>query len=137
MVDLCQEGGYNEGICLPKCNMLRNLRPFFKDKVVAYSCGAAVILTFAQLGVLLLRIEPKSAPIFLHYTTYLGVDFTGAWYLAYGIPVISFLAVLLNAGLAYALIAREKILGYVLTIGSDMVAAMLLIAVILIVRLNS
>lgn len=118
-------------------SMLRNLRFFFKDPFVISSVCGVFLFTLIQLIVLLLNIAPKPEPIFLHYTTYFGVDFIGAWYLAYGIPVASLMVGIINMGLGYMLMRREKVLGYVLMIGSTLIGALLLIVAFLVVRLNS
>jgi len=117
--------------------ILRNLRFFFKDSVVLFSLVSIFLLTLAQLITLFINIKPKAEPIFLHYTTYFGVDFIGAWYLVYGLPLASLVIGLFNTGLAYLLVRREKVLGYVLLISSVLVSVLLLIVALLVVRLNS
>ena len=97
---------------------------------------ASVLLSILQLVVLIAGITPQPEPIFLHYTTYFGVDLIGPWYLTYLIPSGSILFLILNGALAYVLAPIDKILGYILTWCTMFVATFLLIYTILIVRLN-
>lgn len=117
--------------------MLYGVRPFFKDTLIRYSALAAVIFIAAQATVLSFGIKPSVAPIFLHYTTYLGVDFVGAWYLAYLIPITSFVFVILNSILAYLLSRKDILFGYFLMVASALLSALFLIHAILTVRLNA
>lgn len=117
--------------------MFRSLRLFSKDPLIRYSLLATGVLIFAQLVVLTIGIKERGEPISLHYTTRFGVDFVGAWFLAYLLPLGSLFVLMLNASIAYYLIRYERLLGYFLTVGAAFVAALLLIQSVLIVRLNS
>ena len=117
--------------------MLRDLRFFFKDTWILYATLIWGLLILAQLVVLLISIVPKDEPIALHYTSYLGVDYLGAWYLAYGLPVGSLVVGALNLALAYVLAKRDKLLGHLLVIGTVLVSVLLLVQVALLVRLNA
>ena len=117
--------------------MLRELRFFFKDVIVRYAVIVAGVLVLAQAVVLLVSIVPKDEPIALHYTSYLGVDYLGAWYLAYGLPMGSLVVSALNLALAYVLAKRDKLLSHFLVIGTVLVSALLLVQVALLARLNA
>ena len=116
---------------------MRDFRFFFKDAVIRYATVIGGLLILAQLVVLLVNIVPKDEPIALHYTSYLGVDYLGAWYLAYGLPMGSLIVGVLNLALAYVLARRDKLLSHLLVIGAALVSALLLVEVALLVRLNT
>ena len=117
--------------------MLRNLRFFFKDPFIRYPAAAAAIFIVAQVLVLVRGVKFRGEPIYLHYTTYLGVDFVGAPALAYLFPFAGLVAGLLNFGLAYRLTRQEKLLGYFLSLGTAIVCALFLLQVVSIVQRNS
>lgn len=129
-VDGCQEGRYNG-------RMLQTIRFFFRDRIVGYCAGLTVVFIVAQIVILALKIRASDAAIFLHYTTYLGVDFVGAWYLSYLIPLASALVAKLNTALAIHLRKKDTFAGYVLLIGSVLFSVLMLVYVILLTRLNS
>lgn len=117
--------------------MLRNLRFFFKDTLIRYTAIISGVLIIAQLVVLFVGIAPKDEPIALHYTSYLGVDYLGAWYLAYLLPMGALVVSALNFVLAYVLAPSDKLLGTLLVIGTVMISALLLVESLLLARLNS
>ncbi len=117
--------------------MLRTWGIFFRNPFIKYSLigtGVLIVVNFLVLGI---GIEPSADPIFLHYTTYLGVDFVGVWYLVYLIPVSAFIIGMLNAVLAYFFARRDILFAQLFTATSTLVTIFLLIYSILIVRLNS
>jgi len=117
--------------------MLRELKFFFKKPLIKYPAAVAAIFSLVQVVALIIRIKPSTEPIYLHYTTYLGVDFVGAWYLAYLLPVASFFCAIVNTVLAFTLVKRDALLAYILTVGAAIVALLLCIQTILIIRLNA
>lgn len=117
--------------------MWNKISVFLKDSIIKYTVLAAMVLIIAQIITVVLGIKPAEEAISLHYTTYLGVDFLGAWYLVYLIPIASFLFLVLNGIFAFYLIHREKLLSYLLMIGAVLAAVFLLIQAVLLVMLNS
>lgn len=117
--------------------MWRGLRFFFKDPFVRYSGILCVIFIAGQILILAWGIKPKSEPIFLHYTTYFGVDFVGAWYLVYGIPLGSLILSGLNFGIAFALVRTDKVLSYLLPSWTLILLALLTTQSVLLTRLNA
>lgn len=113
------------------------LRFFLKNPRIRYPLASAFFLTVVQILLIVFYIKPSTEPIFLHYTTYLGVDFVGAWYFVYLIPLSTFLLSLVNALLAYFFARRDIIFAQIITATSAVAAVFLLIYTVLIVRLNS
>lgn len=117
--------------------MFVKLRFLFRDQIVKYSLFLALLLNIAQVLVLIFGIKPQAEPIFLHYTTYLGVDFIGAWYLVYLIPIVSLMFVAINLGIVYVFLHKDKLLWHILTVSSALLNALLLVDAILLVIINS
>ena len=117
--------------------MFRDIRFFLKDAIVKYSVLSAMLFIVAQLAVLIIKIRPSDKGIFLHYTSYLGVDLVGAWSSMYFVPLANLLTLTLNSALAYRISRKDKVLGYLLALGSALLSLLLLIYVILIARLNA
>ncbi len=117
--------------------MLRSLRFFFKDPFVRYAGIVCACFVVGQVVILALGIKQKAEPMSLHYTTYLGVDFVGAWYLVYGIPLGSLIISALNFGLAFVLVRTDKVLSYLLPSWTLFLLALLTIQSVLLTRLNA
>lgn len=112
-------------------------RFFNQDSRIKYAGIIAAGGILAQVIILLIYVRPQGKAIFLHYTTYQGTDFVGAWYLAYSVPIISALVLAINATLAGYLSSKDKLLSYLLMIGSAGISVIFLAVAILIVRLNA
>lgn len=117
--------------------MFVKLRFLFRDQVIKYSVLTALLFVIAQIGVLVFGIKPQTEPIFLHYTTYLGVDFIGAWYLAYLIPIMGVIFIAINLGIVYVFLHKDKLLWHILTVSSALLNLLLLIHAVLLVIINS
>jgi len=117
--------------------MWRDLRFFFRDRIVYYSAIVAVIFIVAQVLLLQLNIKPRSEPVSLHYTTYFGVDFIGAWYLLYLIPLLGFGLAILNLTLAFVFAKHDKLLSYILILTIIFALLLLTIHTALLIRINA
>lgn len=117
--------------------MLRAIRFFFKNNFLRYGSIAVGLLTLLQVIIIVSRIKPASDPISLHYTTYLGVDFVGAWYLVYVLPITSLIFSVINFILAFVLFERDKLLSYILIGAAIIFSGLFLAQSILVVRLNT
>lgn len=113
------------------------LRLLLKDPLIRYPLAAAFILAILQIIVIAVRIKPQAEPIALHYTTYLGVDFLGAWYLVYLAPAASFAALAVNGILAALAAKKDLFWGYLLVAGSALISALLFGYTILLAVINS
>lgn len=113
------------------------LKMLLKDVIIKYSALLAILFILVQIAVLIFGVRPREEPVFLHYTTYLGVDFIGAWYLVYLVPLTSVIFFALNMGLIRALARKDGILKHILIIGSALISVLLLIQTILLVMINS
>lgn len=110
---------------------------WYQNPVLRYLTISTAVLIFGQLLILALGIEPQEDPIFLHYTTSFGVDFIGAWYLVYLIPLASMIILGVNGLLARVLVRRDPYLGYLMITGALVVALLLLIQAVLLLYVNS
>ena len=110
---------------------------WYQNSVLRYLILATAALILGQLLILIIGIEPQEDPIFLHYTTSFGVDFIGAWYLVYLIPLASTIILTINGLLARILSRRDPYLGYLMLSGALAVVFLLLIQAILLPYINS
>lgn len=117
--------------------MFVKLRFLFRDPIVKYSVFVALFFIVAQIIALVFGIKPQEEPVFLHYTTYLGVDFIGAWYLSYLIPIMSLVFVIINLVIAYVFLNKDKLLRHILAVNSALLSLLLLIHAILLAIINS
>lgn len=117
--------------------MLRSIRFFFKNPINRYFGLANVALVFAQTIALVWKMNPESAQVFLHYTTYLGVDFVGAGYLVYLIPLGGLFCTILNTCAAWYISKKDMFSSYLLIIGTALINILLLVHAILLIRLNA
>lgn len=115
----------------------RELRFFFKDPINRYFGVGNVVLIAAGILVLVFNMEAGSAQVLLHYTTYLGVDFIGAGYLIYFIPLGGAICAILNTLLAWHAGRQDRFVAYLLMIGSALVNILLFVQIILLIRLNA
>src|SRR3989338_8219107 len=106
--------------------MLREFRFFFKNAIVKYSVAGAKLFTVAQVIILIVKIKPAREPIFLHYTSYLGVDFVGMWYLMFLTPFASLLFTVVNITLAFRIRGKDQLLPFFLQIGKALIFAFFL-----------
>ncbi|MBI2551822.1 hypothetical protein HYW17_00785 [Candidatus Uhrbacteria bacterium] len=110
---------------------------WYQNPVLRYLTIATAVLIFGQLLILALGIAPQEDPIFLHYTTAFGVDFIGAWYLVYLIPLASSIILGVNGLLARILVRRDPYLGQLMLAGALIAALLLLLQAILLLYVNS
>ncbi len=75
-------------------------------------------------------------PIPLHFNIVYGIDYIGASYNIYQIPLLGLIILLLNFWLARVLNRREKLLSHFLLIAGALTNAILLIADIALIILN-
>ncbi len=116
--------------------MLRSMRFFLKNPVNRYFGLVNAALIGAQIAVLVWKMEPGNAQVFLHYTTYLGVDFVGSAYIMYGIPLGGIFCTILNTAGAWHISKKDMFFAYLITTGTVLINILLLVHAILLIRLN-
>lgn len=116
--------------------MLNDFRFLLKDNWIKYPIITSGALILAQIVMLFFGIKQKSEPISLHYTTYLGVDFIGAWYLTFLLPLASIVFVILNVAVARMTAKKNKMLGYIAVAGAGIAVLLFFVQTIFLIRLN-
>ena len=115
----------------------RSLRFFFKNPINRYFGLANAAFVAAQIIALVWKMNPEPTQVFLHYTTYLGVDFVGARYLVYLIPLGGIFCTVFNTGAAWYISKKDIFSAYLLIIGTTLINMLLLVYAILLIRLNA
>jgi len=116
--------------------MPRILRFISKDPLIQYPLIIAILFLLIQITILVFGLRSEGESIFLHYTTYLGVDYVGSRFLVYGIPLASMVWSVSSGLLAHHMERKEKLLGYFFSISAAIGAFLLLMLVILLTRIN-
>lgn len=88
----------------------------FRDKVLVYLYGAALIVHIFVWGILLVNFQTVYQPtkefITLHYKVGIGPDFVGPWYMILVIPLASLALLILNCLLGRMLYHQERFSAY-------------------------
>ncbi len=79
----------------------------------------------------------ESGQIPLHYSANFGVDSYGPWYAAFTLPLIGIAVYAANLVLGYALYYREKFLSYITLLMAAVLQAVLALACMFTIFLNS
>jgi hypothetical protein len=77
-----------------------------------------------------------SGTIPLHFNTYFGIDYVAAWYMAFAMPTLGLMVIVLNNILAYVFFAKEHLLTQVLLSVEILTQFILLAAAIFTILLN-
>ncbi|TAN32668.1 hypothetical protein EPN28_04055 [Patescibacteria group bacterium] len=99
----------------------------------------AVLLLAAQALIwffLLTSIKPDSEQIFLHYNIIFGIDLVGDWWKIFYLPLAGLGALVLNYCLSFAFYGKDKFVARLLVGWAVFIHVFLLLAAILLSRLN-
>jgi hypothetical protein len=109
---------------------------FFRDKFISVPLGAAVVIQGILWWYTLANVHKTGERFFLHYNITFGPDLVGEWWQIFLFPALGLLVVLINFALSLFFYNKDKFLARVLTATVVLSHIFLLIATILIVRLN-
>lgn len=113
------------------------LREFLKNKIIFWLSIFAFIVNAANWLVLMIFIQPVDLPLILHYNVYFGVDIMGNWREVFFSPAIGIVLFIINFLLAfYFYKSRERIISYLLMIGTLMIQCGMLIYSISLIVIN-
>lgn len=111
------------------------LTSFQKLTSIGYSLA---VIGNATSWLLLWWLVPQQAPsTILHYNVFFGPDAFGSWYQLFVLPAIGLAVMLLNGYGTWWLWRIDRFLSYSLTSGAVAVQVVVLIAVILLIRVNT
>ncbi len=116
--------------------MFYPLKLYFRDRVVIVSCAFAVAAQFFVWWHILANIKRGPEQVFLHYNTIFGVDLAGEWWKLLFMPAVGLAILVLNSLGALLIYSRDSSLAKLLNIMTAVLHIFLLIAVVLVVRLN-
>lgn len=110
---------------------------FFRSSLVQWVIIAALLVNFADWGVVAFFIRPVDFPIILHYNVYFGVDVIGAWWQIYFLPLIGLLILSVNTLLGYLFYQqKERIVAHLLLLATFIVQICISIAVASLLLIN-
>ncbi|MFA6047593.1 MAG: hypothetical protein WCV59_00625 [Parcubacteria group bacterium] len=111
--------------------------PFLGDKINLWLLIITLVVNIINWLILLIFLKPATENIILHYNVYFGVDMTGKRILAFILPAIGLLLIIINSYLAkYFHRNNETIAGYILLIAALMAQLSLIIASFSVIIIN-
>lgn len=116
--------------------LFQTLRFFLKDLALSFSFGAAILLNLGMWIFLFAVMRNPSAQAFLHYTVYFGIDWTGAGYQMFFLPLSGMMVGIGNNILATIAYKNYRILAYFLASTTVTLQVLLFAEALLLWRLN-
>ena len=117
--------------------MFYPLRSFLNDhlvKLLTLVTGGALLVLWIMT---LLFARPQETQLLLHYAIDYGVNLVGPWHYVYRLAILGSLVAVMNTFLAYILFHIERRYTYVLLSTAVAVLALLIIALSVIILLNT
>lgn len=111
------------------------VRLYFKDKWILASLISAILLCAIAAAIFLIYL-PRQENIILHYNVYFGIDLLGNWYESLLIPLAGFFIVAINGLVGIFIWRRDRVISYLLGIGSFFIAVIVMTSAALLVYLN-
>ena len=113
-----------------------HLKLYFKHRPNWVGLSLALLLNFLTWGWLIWHIRPQTDPIFLHYNILFGVDFIGAWWQVFYLPLSGLVIIGVNFFVGWSLFNRDKFIALLLQAASVLGNIFLLVTAALLVFLN-
>jgi hypothetical protein len=92
----------------------KQLLLFYREKYVFLFCNTALVALLISVGWIAGVIRPRPDTIALHYDIFFGIDRLGPWSDLLSMAAGLAFLILVNAGLAYKIFAKDKYLSYYL-----------------------
>jgi hypothetical protein len=113
-----------------------NWKSFVSDRLNFFSLSIALLLNIIQWALIYFKLRPDSSNILLHYNVVYGTDLVDRGTLAYLIPGLALIFLLVNFTVGYFMYNREKLASYFLNIASVPVQIIFLVAVVVLILAN-
>ncbi|MFA6105036.1 MAG: hypothetical protein WC725_00345 [Patescibacteria group bacterium] len=117
--------------------MLYPVKLYVKDRWVSVSLAISAAFFVYILWYTFVRIKPTTDQLFLHYNIIFGIDLIGEWWKLYSLPLLSFTIVMVNFITSYVFHRTNRFLSRFLVVITAFLELLLVVAVNLIVGLNS
>ncbi|MBI4407833.1 MAG: hypothetical protein HY565_05050 [Candidatus Kerfeldbacteria bacterium] len=98
--------------------------------------SVAGLLNVASWLLAVLWFDRTAPTVILHYNIYFGPDGFGSWLDLLTMPGIGTVMIVINSGLAMWLWQRDRFLSYVMMITAVIVQAVILVAMLLLIKVN-
>lgn len=121
-------------MALPRLANLKNI--FVSNNAVRILWGGTIVLIIITLILAYYKVRGGPSPVALHYNVIVGVDALGDRNRLYFIPLAGFIIAVVNTVIVRLLPMREQFLEIILASGSLLANVILLIAMLLLFRVN-
>lgn len=108
----------------------------FKNNGKLFFWLGAIVANIITFLIIYYKIRPSHEPLALHYNVMIGVDVLGAGTQLYRIPFIGGLLLAVNFIIAKLVKSPSDFLSFLASLISFIIAAMLLVAVLFVLRIN-
>lgn len=108
----------------------------WRRPLILFPLVTAIVLNIASWLMLYLGIPQTDELVVLHYNIFFGVDLLDTWIKLFYVPGSGLAILLVNGGLAWAIIKRNVFLARMALWASAVLQAIALVAVILLVLVN-
>src|SRR3989338_6933738 len=115
---------------------LANIIVIFQDKYLRVVFGLGIILILAATIIIIAKMGRLNSPFIIHFDSYRGIDLLGGLKEILLIPILAFIILLINFGLANFLYSRERFLSHIFAFVSLWLAILILIVVSVIISVN-
>lgn len=112
------------------------LKLYLKQRSNWLGLSLALLLNLVTWGWLGWNIRAQADPIFLHYNILFGVDFIGAWWWVFYLPLTGLVIIGVNGLIGWALFHKDKLIALLLQAVSVLSSIFLLVTAALLVFLN-
>ncbi len=117
--------------------MFYSPRLYLLDHWIQWPLGSSLLANLVGWWYLLGHIHPTGDPIFLHYTILFGVDYIGSWHLLLLPAVIGLLMIAVNFIFSFVIYRKSRFFSRLLALSTGILEVFLIVALVLIVGLNS
>ena len=116
--------------------LLKSIRVFYKDRLNFWLVSVAGFSILATWFLFLFKNFVRSDLTVLHYNIYFGVDWYGAWWNIFFMPIIGAVILLVNTVITMIYGVKDAVLIHMLWVNTLLCEFILLIAIIFTTLLN-
>jgi uncharacterized Tic20 family protein len=102
-------------------------QPMFQDRISLVAVVLSFILSIVSLIALATRLPHSGEQAPVHYSSLIGFDQQGPWYLNFQIGIFSLLVSFINTALAIQAFRRNRLVSFFLLVGAVVVTLLCLI----------
>jgi hypothetical protein len=116
--------------------VLASKRSFISDRMNSVGLGISLLINIIHWSILYFKIKPDLDNVLLHYNVVYGADFIGKSMYLYWIPLLAFILLIVNIGLAISFYHKEKLASHFISIASIAVQLVFFAATFILILVN-